>query len=221
MQVARNPNIEKGYCHCGCGGRTSVPPKTRKDRGWIAGVPIDFVRGHHSQGQRFAAKPRLEARFELVDGKPCVWIPLTKGKWALIDESDYELVKDNLWHELNKYACHDVKDGQVFMHQVICPCEPGSMPDHINGDKLDNRRSNLRTVTKAQNAWNAKISRRNTSGYKGVKQHSKGGWQADIMCNGEKKYLGLFPSKDDAIAARSAAERRLFGEYRRSEQCPL
>ena len=162
-------------------------------------------------------KPRQSPRCEVIDGAPCVWIPLTQNKWALIDEADFQAVNEHVWHCVNGYACREVLNQTIFLHQVICPVPDGMMPDHVGGNKLDNRRHKLRPVTKAQNGWNAKLSKRNTSGHKGVKSKCGGRWwQAEIFCNGKYRYLGMHTSKDDAIAARVKAEKELFGDYRRS-----
>jgi hypothetical protein len=102
---------------------------------------------------------------------------------------------------------------QLYAHRVIWRMIHGDVPeeiDHINGDRADNRLCNLRGVSKAQNALNKRPSRRNSSGATGV--HWSGAsqkWTAEIQASGVREYLGVFSSKDDAIAARKAAEARL------------
>jgi hypothetical protein len=151
-----------------------------------------------------------------VDGHLWVQIQLTKGKCALIDAEDISLADVGAWYfSGNGYAARTAGRKHIFLHHLVCPCGAGMMPDHINGDKLDNRRCNLRVVTKAQNGWNVKLSRRNSSGHKGVKFH-RGKWVASIFCDGVFYHLGRHERKEDAVAARVTAEISMFGEYRRA-----
>lgn len=89
--------------------------------------------------------------------------------------------------------------------------EPDGCIDHINGDKLDNRLTNLRVVTPAENAKNQPLPSRNKSGVMGVcRVKATGRWRAQIGVNGRQTCLGEFEDKNAAIAARKEAERR-FG----------
>lgn len=100
--------------------------------------------------------------------------------------------------------------GVVVAHRVIWAIVHGYWPkqiDHINGIKTDNRLANLREVDDAENRKNMAIRSDNASGFHGVrwlKRRSK--WRAEIKVSGSPKYLGEFANKDDAIAARKAAE---------------
>ena len=96
-------------------------------------------------------------------------------------------------HRLSWMRCHNQDPGEM---QV----------DHINGDGLDNHISNLRLVSNTSNGRNTSISRHNTSGFNGVnREKASGKWRARINVSGKKISLGLFTDKDDAIAARQAA----------------
>jgi hypothetical protein len=86
--------------------------------------------------------------------------------------------------------------------------------DHINGNGLDNRRSNLRLCTNAENQHNARLRRDNTSGHKGVNWNSRdAAWQAQVMVNGRRTSVGYFKNLDDAVAAIKAARAELHGEF--------
>ena len=88
--------------------------------------------------------------------------------------------------------------------------------DHINGDKLDNRRRNLRLCTHQQNAFNQKRRRTNTSGYIGVSYaRGRGCFEAYIHHHGRKHHLGVFPDALLAARTRDCVARLLFGEYAR------
>lgn len=100
-------------------------------------------------------------------------------------------------------------------HRVAWAVHTGEWPDgdidHINGDRADNRFSNLRCVTSLQNAKNQKLPKSNTSGHIGVSwiRHHKA-WVASICVNRKKMTIGYFKKIEDAIAARKAAEQK-FG----------
>ena len=96
----------------------------------------------------------------------------------------------------------------------------GSIPegmeiDHMDGDRANNRISNLRLATHQQNLANCKNRKNNTSGRKGVTRHFDGRWRAKIMVDGETLHLGLFHAIEDAAAAYSKAASEHFGEFAR------
>ncbi len=115
------------------------------------------------------------------------------------------------------YVCGNNKNGKDFLlHRFIMNPPSNKLIDHINGNKLDNRKCNLRIVNKSQNAMNSKKPKNNTSGVKGVywdKLSKK--WEASIQVNMKKKSLGYFKNKDESIKARKESESELFGEYAR------
>ena len=88
--------------------------------------------------------------------------------------------------------------------------------DHIDGDGLNNRRSNLRACTHTENGRNRKLSKNNTSGLKGVNAREAGKWQAMIKTSGRILHLGVFDSKMEAAKAYDAAALRLYGEFART-----
>lgn len=110
------------------------------------------------------------------------------------------------------FSCHRVA---WLMHYGV---EPEGMIDHINGNKTDNRISNLRLANYSQNSMNSRISRLNTSGCKGVswkKESNK--WVAVAKLNGKKIHLGYFLNFDDAKKAYCDFAIKHHGEYYRSK----
>lgn len=140
-------------------------------------------------------------------------IPVGNGHFALVDDEDYELVGQRRWHLNNRGY---IKSGKVLLHRLVTSAPPGYDVDHIDGDKMDNRRSNLRVCTRGQNLANQKRSANNTSGYKGVTFNKEcNRWQAYIHQDGRQYHLGLFHDIVDAARAYDAAAQEKFGEFAR------
>lgn len=151
-------------------------------------------------------------------------IPLTQGKYAIIDDEDYEYLSQFKWRvNAYGYAIREqylgVENGKrkrinIFMHRLIVETPEGKETDHINGERNDNRRCNLRVCTRYENQRNTKKQPNCTSKYKGVSLHKRDKiWQAQIRTDGKVKYLGSFRSEDDARNAYDEAAIYHFGEY--------
>lgn len=146
------------------------------------------------------------------------FIELYKGRGhVIVDEKRFdELVKHRWTLSTVGYAMRSLGRGNYqSMHSYLMPVAAPLITDHIDGDQLDNRESNLRAVTKAQNAMNSKIFSHNKSGHKGVCRHKNGRWRAFIMVNQRQIHLGHFKKMEDAIAARKQGEEKYFGEFAR------
>jgi hypothetical protein len=158
-------------------------------------------------------------------------IPLTQGKVALVDDSDFALLSVFRWRAVRVrsgvsekwYAVRSVKvagepnrrQARRYLHREILGLleRMGLEVDHLNGDGLDNRRSNLRCATAAQNQHNQRKTRGGSS-YKGVHFHQrKRKWRAVIYRNSAQHFLGEFFSEEDAARAYDAAAREHFGEF--------
>lgn len=147
-------------------------------------------------------------------------IPLTKGYFAIVDDDDYEKLNCHKWYAKSisnsriVYASRDIGSIHEMMHRVIMGNPEGVSIDHINGDSLDNRKSNLRMCTHKQNLSNHKISSKNTSGYMGVRwsKHARK-WSATIKHNYKTIHLGYFFDIIDAAKARDAAALKYHGEF--------
>ena len=142
-------------------------------------------------------------------------IPLTNGGYSLIDVRDLPRVRGYKWyrhHWKNDWyvVTHVHRNGRVdahlSLHRLITMAKHGRQVDHINGDRLDNRRVNLRIVTNAQNQWNRNCP--NVSRYKRALIHP---WRACIRVNGERHYLGHFATRDEAVEAYWKAAKELRG----------
>jgi len=144
-------------------------------------------------------------------------ILLPSGHVCLVDD-DY--VQENKWHISSKgYAKRHNGTKFVFMHTEIIGKPPaGMVTDHINGNKLDNRKCNLRFVTNQQNLWNSK-PRGAKSGLKGVYRENIPGekkYRAFIRVDGKRKSLGYYLTANEAGEAYDRAARRYFGKFART-----
>ena len=133
---------------------------------------------------------------------------------VLIDADSVDRLSSYQWSiGTHGYATHGAGSDQVLMHRLISGAYETDFVDHINRDKLDNRKCNLRICTMRQNSMNRTKQINNHSGYKGVCQTVTGKWQAQIQYKGKAIYLGLFDDPETAAKAYDTAARDIFGEY--------
>jgi len=140
----------------------------------------------------------------------------TRGH-ALVDDTDYEMLSLYVWCLNDGYACTNLKTKgkyvSVRMHRMIMGY-PASKIDHINGNRSDNRRSNLRLCSHRENLRNRGATKANTTGYKGVHlRKDTGKFQAHIKANGKRKSLGCFQTAKEAAQAYNEAAKKYFGEF--------
>lgn len=149
-------------------------------------------------------------------------IPLSRGRVTIVDKADYEMLRHLSWHVTAKgYARHCERyldtSRSVAMHRMIMLPESGQEVDHINGDRLDNRRCNLRLCSRAENGRNRRRQRSSSFRFKGArKDWRRGKWQAYIKDDGIQRHLGCFESETEAARAYDAAAMRLFGDFART-----
>lgn len=144
-----------------------------------------------------------------------LYVPVTnKGKedYCLASPEDEDLLSQYNWHIS---AAGYVKTNRIsfngYMHRLIMKPEPYDKVDHINGNKHDNRRENLRVATAAQNQMNRHVAVAK-SGYKGVWKHGSM-YRAHIKYNGKSIRLGSYKTPEKAARAYNQAAIALFGEY--------
>jgi hypothetical protein len=145
-------------------------------------------------------------------------IPLTQGRVALVDDSDYEAVLAvGKWHlstcDGRLYAQNAKSKSVIRLHKFLTGWP---LVDHVNGDGLDNRRANLRRATASQNSANIDPPSHNTSGYKGVTLYKRTGrWRGHITVDGTQRHLGYFATAEEAARAYDAAALATWGEFAR------
>lgn len=154
------------------------------------------------------------------EGDVCYLIPLTQGKFAVIDGMDLPLVEGFSWYARHTHnSWYATSSGTIHMHDVVLPHDPKLVVDHRNGDGLDNRRHNLRHATLSQNQQNRihiGNGKKKTSRYRGVFWHNAARkWGAGFMLNQRNNYLGVFNDEIEAAKAYDAAVIEHFGEFAR------
>lgn len=137
----------------------------------------------------------------------------------LFDIEDLHLVQSRDWYcDKDGYlvSCYYYNDKRRFVrfHRIVLGAKPQQIVDHVNGNRADNRKSNLRVCTRAENGRNRKVCIGNKSGVTGVFfDNERGKWSANIIYNSKRIYLGRFENKEDAIKARLAKELELYKEF--------
>ena len=152
-------------------------------------------------------------------------LPFYKGTslagWAIVDEEDYDELIVFLWraHSNTGYVCRHAEGTTVLMHRQILGLQPGDgiESDHINGNRLDNRRQNLRPGSRAENMQNVP-SRPGSSRFRGVYRH-RDKWVAQAKVAQVHHYLGIFATEEEAgrVAAAFRAEHLPFSNPDRQE----
>jgi hypothetical protein len=144
------------------------------------------------------------------------FIELTRGLITLVDDENFDYLNQWKWYYSGRYVMR--RDNKLFktvyMHRVIMETPDGMDTDHINGNRLDNRKDNLRICNNTQNAQNANIRKDNKSGYKGVcfvNRDKK--WSARIQKQKIRVSLGNFNTPEDAAKMYDEAAKELHGEF--------
>jgi hypothetical protein len=218
-----SPGVPRCCAHCVYaslmrdGDRTlPICANTPAARGEIVRIEPDGVCPRF----RAAAGPVVRCRPPRPRKKGIRYIPLTKNKFAIVDRCDYERLAQFKWcvsctGRRKLYACRMVGRTLVRMHREIMQAPKGMVVDHIDGNSLNNCRTNLRICTYSQNLCNRQKYRGATP-YKGVfyrKDRDK--YYARIKFEGTDHYLGLYDDPIDAAKAYDRRARELHGPYAR------
>lgn len=195
-------------CVCDCGKQTVV-----RSENLVAGTTLSCG---CLQKEAASAANKRETPFIVKDD-------IAIGKTAqgiefIIDAEDLSKVAGKTWHinAMGYPQTNIYQDGtSPLLHRIILGgYEKGFCVDHIDRNKLNNRRSNLRICRQRDNAKNQSVRIDNTSGFTGVyKDKQTGAWWAEITADGERHYLGRFQRFGDAVRARIEGEKEYFGEF--------
>lgn len=162
----------------------------------------------------------------------CKIISIGKNMVTVVDDDDYAQVSKYNWQLDRGYAKVSIHLGRskkwkpgsykyeykrIYLHRLIMNAPDGVEVDHINGNRLDNRKSNLRLCSRKENSANCRARKsKSYSKYKGVSKAKRSlGWTAQIMVDGKSIYLGTHPSEEAAALAYNLAAKKHFGEFAR------
>ena len=144
-------------------------------------------------------------------------ILLTQNRYAIVDDEDYERINEHKWYYKTPYAARRVKGivNKVIMHRVIMGDIPeGLEVDHINGNKLDNRKCNLRICKRSDNSKNVSKRPGYSSRFKGVSWvKDRKRWAVYVCNNGNNKHLGNFKDEKEAALFYNLKAKELHGEF--------
>jgi len=205
------PSRWKYKCSCECGGVSTL-------------VKNHLVTGHtiscgcYASECTTARNTNGKMNFIEINGDVTKIYFYNSINYTIIDTEDYGKIKNYCWNRNKRgYVYTSINKNKIhtlFLHRIINNTPEDMRTDHINRNRLDNRKSNLRTCTLLENARNKGISKNNTSGITGVYyRKSRDMWFARIGINNGGIHLGYFKNKQDAIDARYRAEIKYFGEF--------
>lgn len=130
-----------------------------------------------------------------------------------IDLEDVDKVKDYKWSITGNSYIRNNKTG-IRLHRFVMNCPDDKIVDHINHDRFDNRKSNLRICNNSQNQMNTSLRKDNKSGYKGITWNKrKNKWMVRIGYKDSSIFLGYFDNLEEAIEIRKEAEKKYHKEY--------
>jgi len=159
-------------------------------------------------------------KFELINDE--YYIGYTQsGKEFYFDKEDFDLVRQHCWDVDNSTGYAKTIDridntGKLYLHRLVMGCTKGDgiIIDHIDRNRIDCRKHNLRTVNDIQSAINKGIKSNNTSGKVGVSwNEDRNKWESYITVNKKRLHLGMFDDFEEAEKVRMEAEEKYFGEY--------
>lgn len=136
-----------------------------------------------------------------------------------VDDKDYEMLSKHKWCQSQGYAVSNLsrkthKKRRIRMHQILMNTPKGMHTDHIDGNPINNQKSNLRVCTASQNLMNRGRTRINRSGFKGVSWHKvTKKWQARIKVKRKEMHLGYFKIPEAASEAYKEAAKKYHGEF--------
>ena len=199
LVIDRDKETKKYICICDCGKETLVSSS--------------HLACSHTKScgcLKFERKNNKYNYYDIYDDFAIFYTSKSEPFW--VDKEDVEKIKDYCWYKDKKgyIVCH-MKNKNPFLHRFIMDAKDDEIIDHINNEKSDNRKKNLRIVSASVNQHNRKNKNRNSSGVVGVYQTSKNVFSSTIMIDNVSINLGTYNNFYDAVVARLKSEKENFG----------
>ncbi|KKK63726.1 hypothetical protein LCGC14_2991400 [marine sediment metagenome] len=195
-----------------------IKPETRVKKGEVAGQPPVISMAVAVDDCDIQTKPPVR--------EPTKLIPLTQGKYTIVDEKNYDMLSKHTWYAKCEcgiwYAVREIRDAEgkrttQRMHRYILNCPKGKDVDHKNHNGLDNRESNIRICTNSQNQQNQRPCRGGSSKYKGVSfRKDTNRWTAHIKNGGKLINLGNYGTEIEAAKIYDEVAKKHFREFART-----
>lgn len=208
--VIQSPNGRrrtKWKCKCDCGNYVDVYQEHL-----LSGATKSC--GCH-MGEMVSLKKTNNGQYYYIDGSDVGFGVINGSPAFIFDLDDAEIIQKNNW--IVDASGYVMSMKHQRLHRVIVGAHEklisGYVIDHINGNKLDNRKCNLRQISHGNNLKNAKVYNKNLFGVNGVRQTQGGRYRASIVCDNVVHKLGIFDTVEEAIDARLKAEKELFNEF--------
>jgi hypothetical protein len=225
MKFGRVTVIERDGNRGGMIGKGPVMWKCRCDCGEICRISTGDLTNGRQKGCRSCGKQaqanKVAKTNKFVIKENIVYLDISTNKnhdtWTLLDRDDFGkiyAINRKVYAKAGRggaiYAyVKPLNDKTRSLHRLIMSCKDHEQVDHINGNTLDNRKSNLRICTQSENNRNARLNRNNTTGCSGVGWHKRyQKYYVRIKENGKEKSLGYYSDLADAIKVRKIAEKK-------------
>lgn len=158
--------------------------------------------------------PQRKSKNTYTIKEDCVELISKRGEKILIDLQDFEKVIKHSWCITKSgYAVANIGGIVTPLHRYILSPSTTQIIDHINGNKLDNQRSNLRICDNKSNVRNSRLSKNSSMPYPGIRVTKGGRFKTRITVNRVEKSLGTYATFEEALQARQKAEIQFFGDY--------
>lgn len=210
-KIYSNKKYAQWECRCSCDNKIIKVVGNELRRGKTQSCGCLWKEKHYQANKKYNKYIEHENYYE------CIIESKNKIYNTYINIEDYIKVKDHSWCLNAEGYIMTVIDGKcIYMARLIMNCsDPKKIVDHINHNILDNRKENLRIVTKGENNINQEIAKNNTSGYSDVCwREDANKWSARISINNKRINLGMFDTIEEAAFVRKQAEIKYYGEYR-------
>lgn len=210
-------NGAKWMCECDCGNNHIVAGGQLRN-GTTTSCGCVYKKNKEEMYKRI--KEENKTTYNIL--KNCGMGITAKGDVFIFDIEDYNKIKEYNWRKTKNEYFVGTKRVNILLQRLIMNEPYGLVVDHMNHNRWDNRKSNLRVCTYKENNQNKRKLDSNTSGVTGVYFNKKDKkWSAQIGIDNNILSLGLYENKEGAIKARKEAEEKYFGEFSYSNSIVL